>query len=371
MSKIIHKDLSTYKQNMKDWEHRFDNIRLLELEISLLPPHKVLSFHQQLRFYDCLLDKERLQLKKIFPNELCLAPLRSETLKAQRQLWDSKARLYLRSFLDFREEIEKQNMTLISMILPDDPVNILAITSSGSLVSAGLPDMCGIRKIIYKPLRNTDVHSLSEQGRIKGLLQTGLKAMVGRVRLSKISYLAISTEESCRFESLGLLRRSDPGSFVLSKTLTKQTPNPCEDYIILRDLLKTCQNDSDRQALECELLGAALHIQSSMDPQKLPLKEIDHIVCSQGTVYHIVVEKKANCPGEELVHLVRTKKHQKPRTFKNISIGPQQISEGAPLVFFDRESEHDQRIVCCTEPILSYQKRGNLNTPEPESPDSH
>ena len=125
-----------------------------------LPAERLWAWHEELRFYRLLDERQRRRLARLFPGELVASPTAPAASPALRVAWDTRARDLLGRTLDF-VAAAGQGLDPVGELPPCDGRGAIVLTVHGSLVWVGPPDREARRSYGYVPLRRGKVHPVS------------------------------------------------------------------------------------------------------------------------------------------------------------------------------------------------------------------
>ena len=235
------------------------------------------------------------------------------------------------------------------------------LTANSSLVVVGPPGEYARRAYWYQPIRGDGVVGAGLLGmdRLHTLARLGSPLRIGRLRSSPARMLAIDLSgqlDGTRSLELGPLGRPVNGSLLPSQEeqpmglFSRPQERGALDYQVQLSQWSACPA-SQRPLLECEILASALHLQEhvSKHGEGRELSQVAELLSVNGTRY-VVQPRSRSRPGLDILRLPR---QGEAARLEQVCIEPQRVVQGAPLLFFVRDSmeQGGEVLACCTSEI--------------------
>lgn len=307
-----------------------------------------MATHTRLMFFELLTAAERRRLPRLFP-ELTGDPARPGAPAAQRRLWDLRARAYLGRLLDVDRMVRECGLEVVQEADPMCDAGLLVLSRNGSLVIAGRPERHGRRAFTYEPIRRHVAGGIQGRGELARPLREGLPLRIGPLRLSTVKLIARggitpdldpaqAREVRARMLGASLVQPEEPETRAAGGEGTGRTHL---EYLVSLGALHEAREAApgEREVLECETLGNALHLQAEGRGRGFALGEVDRFFTDNGTRYEVV--PRGDAPGT--FDLVRRPRHGRQVFFGRARIEPQRLVAGAPVAIFCEGNDGEER----------------------------
>ena len=222
----------------------------------------------------------------------------------------------------------------------------LVLTFNGSLVLLGPPSEHKQRSFRYEPMRAHEAQGLHARGSLRWTLRVGHTARIGPLQLSRVRFVARGAVAP------GLAPLPRPTARLLGASVVRPLPptsgadQPMDitryEYLVRLEQLPAVGDHPERQLLECEALGAALHLQQEAGAhQGYGLHQVARFFTDNNTRYEVL--PRGDQPGAAF-DLARKPAQGRQHLLQRVRVEPQRIVRGAPLAIFTSDAAGEEQI---------------------------
>jgi len=289
-----------------------------------------LAMHAELAFYGLLEDGERIILERRFPNELAGEPTADAPLGV-RVAWDFRCRELVVAMLCYGDLVLAGKLDLVGAVVPQEPVEVLALTATGSMVELRRPDADGRRRWVYRPSARQDGRYREGNDVLAERVKLGNRMELGGLRTSEVLVLAAGEALP---DPATIQERT--GSLLFAPAKDTGASGPVPDgvrvagtrYRVLVDAAGNA-SDAERPLIQKRIVALAAEIQAMLSAGGgAALHEVAALVTSSGSRYEVEVTSDGR------IDLTRHSAHGQKVTlqYADAEARGQTVVKGAPLV---------------------------------------